>query len=223
MRFAYAEFFQGQSSAGTSIASKRAAEATAGPAGFELGFLRRFEKRSRSRLASGVRFRPFAQAILLTRTPCLAREEICHKTLFRGSASPLETGSLTLLRRDRDSSAGMRAMVVTTTINRPLGRYPIAPYRAGGYGGSTHPTAARTAASLTSLGTARIRQVHESTAARLTAATAALSIASKACECGGSNGHEPPQNRRMRFRGIFQVVSCLALKTIVFTSICLIS
>ena len=25
-------------------------------------------------------------------------------------------------------------MVVTTTIKRPLGRYPIAPYRAGGMG-----------------------------------------------------------------------------------------
>jgi hypothetical protein len=104
MCFAHPEFFQSQSATGPSIASKRAAEATAGPAGPELGLLGRFEKRSGSRLASGVRFRPFAQAVLLARTPCLAREEICHKTLFHGSASPLETGSLTLLRCDRDSS-----------------------------------------------------------------------------------------------------------------------
>src|ERR1700722_9967455 len=98
MRFAHLELSESQSSAGVAIAFKHAAKAITGAAGSKLGFLRRFEKRSRSRLASGVRIRPFAQAVLPTRTPCLAREEICHKTLFRGSASPLETGSLTLLR-----------------------------------------------------------------------------------------------------------------------------
>jgi hypothetical protein len=45
MRFAHPEFFQSQSSTGASIASKRAAEATTGPAGSELGFLGRFAVR----------------------------------------------------------------------------------------------------------------------------------------------------------------------------------
>jgi hypothetical protein len=86
MRFAHPEFFQSQSSTGLSIASKRAAEATAGPACSELGFLGRFEKRSRSRLAAAVEFSSLAQAGLLSPTPCFAREELSihHEALFHG-------------------------------------------------------------------------------------------------------------------------------------------
>ena len=76
MRFAHPKFFQSQSSAGVTIAFKRAAKATTGPAEPELGFLGRFEKRSRSRLAAAVQFSSFAQAGLLARTPCFACEEI---------------------------------------------------------------------------------------------------------------------------------------------------
>src|SRR3984957_8303247 len=83
-RFAHPEFFQSQSPTGPSIASKRAAEATTGPAGSELGFLGRFEKRGRSRLASAVGFSSFAQSGLLAPTPCVACEEIRHETLFHG-------------------------------------------------------------------------------------------------------------------------------------------
>ena len=54
MRFANLELSESQSSAGPSIASKRAAKPTAGPAGSELGFLGRLEKRGRSRLASSI-------------------------------------------------------------------------------------------------------------------------------------------------------------------------
>jgi hypothetical protein len=88
MRFAHPEFFQSQSSTGASIASKRAAEATTGSAGSELGFLGRLKKRSRSRRASGIRVLSLAQSVLLARTPCLACEEIPirHEVHFHGKA-----------------------------------------------------------------------------------------------------------------------------------------
>jgi hypothetical protein len=76
MRFANPEFSESQSPTGASIASKRAAKATTGPAGPELGFLGRFEKRSRSRLAAAVVFSSLAQSGLLAPTPCFACEEI---------------------------------------------------------------------------------------------------------------------------------------------------
>ena len=94
MRFAHPELSQSQSSTGTSIASKRAAEATTGPAGSELGFLGRFEKRSRSRLAPAVEFSSLAQAVLLTPTPCFACEEICHEILFLGARRRSKAGIL---------------------------------------------------------------------------------------------------------------------------------
>ena len=84
MRFAHPKFSQSQSSARVSGACKRAAKATTGPTGSELGFLGSFEKRSRGRLAAAVEFSSFAQSGLLAPTPCFAREEIRHETLFPG-------------------------------------------------------------------------------------------------------------------------------------------
>jgi hypothetical protein len=86
MCFAHPKFSQCKSSAGASIASKRAAEATTGPAGSELGFFGRFEKSSRSRLAAAVEFSSFAQSGLLTPTPCFAREKLRHEPLLDSSA-----------------------------------------------------------------------------------------------------------------------------------------
>jgi hypothetical protein len=87
MRFAHPEFFQSQSSTGAFIACKRAAEATAGPAGFELGLLGRFEKCCGSCLASAVEFSSFAQSGLLAPTPCFAGEEIRHEPSFKESVA----------------------------------------------------------------------------------------------------------------------------------------
>ena len=84
MRFAHPKFSQSQSSARVSGACKRAAKATTGPTGSELGFLGSFEKRGRGRLAAAVEFSSFAQSRLLAPTPCRAREEIRHETLFPG-------------------------------------------------------------------------------------------------------------------------------------------
>jgi hypothetical protein len=101
MRFAHPKFFQSQSSAGVAIAFKRAAEATTGPAGSELGFLRRFEKRSRSRRLSAVSVSSLAQSVLLAPMPCFACEarSIRHKTLRSN------TGILARLRRLRPVEA----------------------------------------------------------------------------------------------------------------------
>jgi hypothetical protein len=76
MRLAHSEFFQSQSSARASIALDGAAEPTTRSARSELGLFSRFEKRSRSRLAAAIGFRPLAQPALLARTPRRAREEI---------------------------------------------------------------------------------------------------------------------------------------------------
>jgi hypothetical protein len=92
MRFAHPEFLQSQSSTGTSIASGRAAEATTGPAGSELGFLGRFEKRSRRCLTSAVEVSSFAQSGFLASTPCFACEEIRHEALLDESMLSLEGG-----------------------------------------------------------------------------------------------------------------------------------
>jgi hypothetical protein len=86
MRLTHFETFEGQSSARAAIAPDSAAEPTTRSAGFELGLFSRLKKRSRSRLASGIRVHPLAQSGLLARTPCLAREEIPirHEALFHG-------------------------------------------------------------------------------------------------------------------------------------------
>jgi hypothetical protein len=102
MRFAHPKFSQSQSSAWVSGACKRTAEARPGPAGSELGFLGRFEKRSRSRLAAAVEFSSFAQSGLLAPTPCFACEEIpiWHEgSLSWKARCRSKTGILTRVRR----------------------------------------------------------------------------------------------------------------------------
>ena len=101
MRFAHPKLFQSQSSTGTSVASGRAAKATIGPAGFELRLFGRFEKRRRSRLAPAVEFSLVvcAGGTSCPRTPCFAREELCHKTLFWKARCRSKTGILPLLHR----------------------------------------------------------------------------------------------------------------------------
>jgi hypothetical protein len=60
MRLTHFETFEGQSSARAAIAFGSVADPTTGPAGFELGLFSRLKKRSRSRLASGIRVHPLA-------------------------------------------------------------------------------------------------------------------------------------------------------------------
>jgi hypothetical protein len=83
MRFAHLELSESQSSAGVAIAFNRAAKTTAGPAGSELGFLGRFEKRGGSRRLAAVGVSSLAQSVLLAPTPCFACEarSIRHETL----------------------------------------------------------------------------------------------------------------------------------------------
>jgi hypothetical protein len=138
------------------------------------------------------------------------------------SASPLESRhpNPALLRPRRPDSA-CAFWLQQPPQTDPGGAIPIAPYRGRGVWGGAPQSAASTAACVGSLRTARISQLHETTAAHLTAATAALLVVSRACGCGGSIGHEPPQNRRMRFNGLSQVVSCLTLEKSTFASVSL--
>jgi hypothetical protein len=76
MGLAHREISESQSSAGSSVALGRAADPTTGPTGSELRLLGCLKKRSRRRLASGIRVHPLAQSGLLARPPSLAREEI---------------------------------------------------------------------------------------------------------------------------------------------------
>jgi hypothetical protein len=115
MRLADWEFLQRQSSTRATIAFGCAAKAATGPARPELGFLGRFEKRSRRRLAPCKRFRPFAQSVLLAPTPCLAREisPIRHEALFHGKRV---VARRPLLKLASSLSASRAVVTAVTTV-----------------------------------------------------------------------------------------------------------